>query len=73
MKNMSRFSKIILLAAALLCIVSCGRTARVEGTIEQLAGSQVIVKQLDINRFTVLDTVAVDESGRFTYKMDAAK
>ena len=73
MKNMSRYSKIILLAAALLCIVSCGRTARIDGTIEQLAGSHAIVKLLDINRFTTLDTVTVDNSGRFTYKVDAAK
>ena len=73
MKNMSRYSKIILLAAALLCIVSCGRSARIDGVVEQLSGSEVIVKLLDINRFTTLDTVAVDKSGRFTYKVEAAK
>ena len=51
--------------------VSCGRTARVEATVD--GASEVIVKLLDINQFKVLDTLKSDASGRFTYKFDAVK
>lgn len=69
-KNMSRFSKIILSAVTVLLAVSCGKNASIEGTVASAPSSEVIVKLLDINRYEVLDTVAVDASGRFSYKVD---
>ena len=71
--NMSRFSKIIAFAAAMLALVSCGSNARIDGTVADAASSEVIVKLLNSNRYEVLDTVKTDASGRFSYKLDVAE
>lgn len=73
MKNMSRFSKILSCAAALVLAVSCGRTAKITAVVADAPSSDVIVKLLDVNRFEVLDTVALDETGKLTYKVDVEK
>jgi peroxiredoxin len=71
--NMSRFSKLIAFAAAMLALVSCGSNARIDGTVADAASSEVIVKMLNSNRYEVLDTVKTDASGRFSYKLDIAE
>jgi hypothetical protein len=53
--------------------VSCGRTAKIDAVVADAASSEVIVKKLEINRFEVLDTVKLDESGKFSYKLDVEK
>ena len=68
--NMSRFSKIILFAAAAVMAAACTTSARIDGTLESAPSSEVVVKLLDVNRFVVLDTVAVDQSGTFSYKFE---
>lgn len=73
MKNMSRFSKCLILAAGLLVAASCGRTAGIEALVEDAASSEIIVKLLDVNSFSVLDTVVVDASGNFSCKVDVKK
>lgn len=73
MKNISRFSKQLLSAAVALSLASCGRSARVDITVADAPSSEVIVKLLDINRFKVLDTLTLDESGKIVYKMDVQK
>lgn len=73
MKNISRFSKLLLSAAVALSLASCGRSARVDITVADAPSSEVIVKLLDINRFKVLDTLTLDESGKIVYKMDVQK
>ena len=70
---MSRFSKILSCAAALVLAVSCGRTAKITAVVADAPSSDVIVKLLDVNRFEVLDTVALDETGKLTYKVDVEK
>ena len=70
---MSRFSKILSCAAALALAVSCGRTAKITAVVADAPSSDVIVKLLDVNRFEVLDTVALDETGKLTYKVDVEK
>ena len=71
--NMSRFSKLIAFAAAMLALVSCGSNARIDGTVADAASSEVIVKLLNSNRYEVLDTVKTDASGRFSYKLDVVE
>lgn len=71
--NMSRFSKFIALTGAIVIAVSCGRTAKIDAAVADLASSDVIVKLLDINKFNVLDTVAVDEAGKFSYEVEVQK
>jgi peroxiredoxin len=70
---MSRFSKLIAFAAAMLALVSCGSNARIDGTIADAASSEVIVKLLNSNRYEVLDTVKTDASGHFSYKIDVVE
>lgn len=70
---MSRFSKIVLYAVALMAAVSCGSNARIDGTVSDAPSSEVIVKLLNINQYEVLDTVKTDASGKFAYKVDVEK
>lgn len=70
---MSRFSKSIMLMAAAAAMASCTTGAKIDGTVETAPSSEVIVKLLDINRYQVLDTVATDASGRFSYKVEVEK
>lgn len=70
---MSRFSKSIMLMAAAAAMAACTTGAKIDGTVETAPSSEVIVKLLDINRYQVLDTVATDASGRFSYKVEVEK
>jgi len=71
--NMSRFSKFLIIAAAAAFMWACTPSAKINGTIEEAPSSEVIVKLLDVNRYEVLDTVATDASGKFSYKVDVEK
>ena len=73
MRTMSRFNKIVTAAAIVMAAVSCGRTAKIDAVVADAASSEVVVKLLDINKFETLDTVALDETGRFSVKVDAVK
>lgn len=57
-------------AALALMVASCGRTARIDGFVADAPSSKLVVKALDVNRYKVLDTVAADASGRFSYKVE---
>lgn len=70
MMNMSKFSRIAAAAAVALASVSCAHVAKIDGVLEQAPSSEVIVKLLDVNKYEVLDTVAVDASGKFSCKVD---
>ena len=70
---MSRVSKSIMLMAAAAAMAACTTGAKIDGTVETAPSSEVIVKLLDINRYQVLDTVATDASGRFSYKVEVEK
>ncbi|MBR2063824.1 MAG: thioredoxin family protein [Bacteroidales bacterium] len=70
---MSRFSKVLTIMAAVMLMAACTPNAKISGIIESAPSSEVVVKLLDVNRYQVLDTVATDASGRFTYKVDVQK
>ena len=70
---MSRFSKSIVFIAAAAFMAACTSVARIDAVIESAPSSEVIVKLLDVNRYEVLDTVALDASGRFSYKVEVEK
>lgn len=65
------------IALALLCALvaaSCaGPVAKIDGTLKDAPSKQVIVKMLDVNTETVLDTVKTDASGKFSCKVDVAE
>ena len=53
-----------------LIAVSCGNpSAKINGTLEGAAQKQVVVKMLDVNTYTVLDTVNTDANGKYSYKV----
>lgn len=70
---MSNFNKSIVLAVAAIVLAACGQKAVIDGTLEDAPSSEVIVKILEANRLKVLDTVNVNASGKFVYKVDVMK
>ena len=70
---MSRFSKIIIFAAAMVMAAACGSKASINGELAGASSSEVVVKLLNVNQYQVLDTLKTDASGKFSYKVDVAK
>jgi peroxiredoxin len=70
---MSRFSKIVLAAAAVLGLAACSHTAKVKGVVSDAPSSEIVVKLLNVNPYQVVDTVKTDASGKFVCKVDVAK
>ena len=62
--------KLILLALAALGIASCAKQARINGTVDGAADSQIVVRKLDMNQYNVLDTIKTKADGSFSYKLD---
>lgn len=67
-----RTLRFILLAAASLAAVSCGKTV-IRGAIADAPETEIIVKQLAVNTYTVIDTVKTDKGGNFSCKIDIAE
>jgi len=67
---MSKFSKLFAAAVMAMAAAACSKTAGIEGEVAQAASSEVVVKLLDVNKYEVLDTVALDAAGKFSYKVD---
>lgn len=57
-------------AAAVLMMAACAPKAVIEGTVDQASSSEIVVRMLDVNRYRPLDTVAVNQSGKFSYKVE---
>lgn len=55
---------------AAMVVASCGKSAKISGTLSDAPESDVIVKLLDVNKYKVLDTVKTDANGRFAYKVE---
>lgn len=72
MMNMSRYSRVLVLLVALATMAACGRVARMDVTVSDAPSSEVTVRLLDMNRYQILDTVAVNADGRFSYKVPVA-
>lgn len=63
--------QIISLSLAAAFVVSCGSrdTAKIQVSAPGAKSSEFVVKALDINKFTVLDTLRTDENGKMDYKV----
>lgn len=70
---MSRLTKAIILAAAVLAASACGNKAVVDGTVATAPSSEVIIKKLDVNRYEVLDTVKTNAGGKYSYNVKVDK
>ncbi len=76
--NMKTYGNIAAGAAiavsAILMLASCsGVGARISGTISDAPDTEVVVKLLDVNRYTVLDTVRTDAAGTFSCRVAVKK
>lgn len=70
---MKRSVKIIIFIAAMVMAASCSTKAVIDGTVASVPSGEVIVKLLDVNRYVVLDTIATDAAGKYSYKVDVAE
>lgn len=70
---MSRFSRILVFGAVALGLAACAGKATVEGVITGASSAEVVVKQLNINQYQVLDTLKTNAAGEFTCKVNVAK
>lgn len=66
-------SELIAFFLTALAVVSCGKSARIKGTVADAPGSKVVVKLLDVNTYKLLDTLELDKSGGFSYKLNVAE
>lgn len=69
-RNIFRLSALAVLAVA---GVSCSRTARITAEIPDAPDSEFILKQQNVNRYDILDTVKTDASGKFSFKVRMEK
>ena len=65
--------KIIALALSVLALASCGQKARINGKIAGAGNAQLVVKELNINTYNVLDTIKTSADGSFSYSLDVAE
>ncbi len=56
--------------AAAVFAAACSPCAEIDGTLKDAPSAEVVVTLLNVNRYEVLDTVAVDAAGRFRYKVE---
>lgn len=71
--NSNKAIKLFAGAALCLCLASCGKDAKIEGTIKDAPQTDVIVKLLGVNEYNVLDTIKTNASGHFSYKVAMEK
>ena len=65
--------KIIAIALAALSLASCSGGARIKGVLEGAQKKQLVVRRLNINTYSTLDTLKTGADGSFSYKLDLKK
>lgn len=70
---MMKSARPIVLLLALAALVSCGQRTEISGTVEGASDSHIIIRKLDINVYSVLDTIKTGSDGSFRYKIDIAE
>ena len=69
MKNMSRFNSFCACLATVVAAASCSNVANVDVQIENAPSVETVVKVQDVNKYTVLDTLTSDASGKLSFKV----
>ena len=59
-------------ALAFAVLASCSPKATVEGVLEGAGDRELVVRQLDVNSYKVLDTLKTSADGHFTFKTEVA-
>lgn len=65
--------KLFWIAVTALALAACTPKAQIKGTIEGAPSDKVVVKLLDLNNYTVLDTLKTDASGNYACKVELEK
>ena len=68
-----KINKSALILIATLSIAACSGNAGISGRIEGAAEKDIVLKQLEVNKFSVLDTVKTAGDGSFSYKVKVKK
>ncbi len=69
-RNLCRLS---VLTAAVAALAACNDSARLSVEVSGAPESDIVIRQQNINRYDVLDTVKTDASGHFRYKVNIPK
>lgn len=64
---MKSYKIILALAVSALALASCTPKAHIKGNIKGAADKDLVVKQLNINTFNILDTIKTSSNGAFSY------
>lgn len=65
--------KILAIALSVLALSSCGQKAHIKGKIAGADNAQLIVKELNINTYNVLDTIKTAADGSFAYAVNVSE
>ena len=68
-----KINKSALILLASLAIAACSQSAGISGKIEGAAEKDIVLKQLEVNKFSVLDTIRTASDGSFKYKVNVRK
>lgn len=68
-----KINKSALILLASLAIAACSQSAGISGKIEGAAEKNIVLKQLEVNKFSVLDTIRTASDGSFRYKVNVRK
>lgn len=69
-RNICRNTALILSAAA---FAACADSARISAEIQDAPDSEIVIRQQNVNRYDVLDTLTTDTAGRFSCKVRLPK
>ena len=73
MTNFKNFSRLAVLAAAVAALAACNGSARLSVEVSDAPESDIVIRQQNVNRYDILDTVRTDVSGHFKYKIKIPK
>ena len=65
--------KLTCILLAVIAAASCTPKAKISGTLEGAPSDKVVVKLLDLNNYTVLDTLKTDAAGNYSCKVKIEK
>ena len=65
--------RIIIAAVAAVALASCSQKAVIDCTVAGSPDTQVVIKQLKLNSYEILDTVKTNADGKFKYSVTVAK
>ena len=69
MTNFKHLCRLSALAATVAVLAACNGSARLSVEVSDAPESDIVIRQQNVNRYDILDTVRTDASGRLKYKV----